>query len=59
MNKYSLKKVYQTPNMKVIIVEMEQGIAASSANVEPGNGDSGTVKHEWEVGDDASKEFSW
>ncbi|UZJ65584.1 hypothetical protein OKW96_05185 [Sphingobacterium sp. KU25419] len=58
-NNDSSKKLYQAPNMKVIVVEMEQGIAASSANVAPGDGNSGTVKHEWEVGSDASKEFSW
>lgn len=52
------KRAYITPTLEVTIIEMEQGIAAGSATVKPGNL-SGTVSHEWETDPERDEGIDW
>lgn len=45
------KKEYVPPKVSVILIEMEQGIAAGSARVTPVSATS-QVEQEWETGTD-------
>lgn len=49
-----LKKVYVSPIVVAAVVELEQGIAAGSAEV-----NNNTVKQEWENGPDDNRTISW
>lgn len=42
------KKVYVAPEVNVIYVELEEGIASGSAVIKP-TGDDGFVNQEWEI----------
>lgn len=52
------KRAYIAPTLEVTIIEMEQGIAAGSATVKPGNL-SGTVSHEWETDPERDEGIDW
>ena len=52
------KLTYIAPVCIGVIVEMEQGIAAGSANVNSPS-DSGEVKDSWETGGDNNKTVEW
>ncbi|HFK5529594.1 TPA: hypothetical protein ACGZ99_003680 [Elizabethkingia anophelis] len=50
------KRKYISPEIEVLFLKMEQGIAANSAVVTPGttNGNTDPVNTEWEGSDDTS-----
>lgn len=52
-------KKYVKPNIKVSTINMEESIATGLASLNPGNGNPGTVKHEWIEGTDKNKEIYW
>lgn len=52
MNK-NLKKTYHSPKVEIIVVELEQGIAAGSATAD------NTVQQEWENGEDDNRVLTW
>ncbi|AQX48491.1 hypothetical protein ATB99_09070 [Elizabethkingia meningoseptica] len=52
------KEEYVSPELDVALMEMEQGIAAGSARVNPANGQN-EVKEEWTVGDDDNRTIEW
>ncbi|MEN5212427.1 hypothetical protein ABE480_11000 [Elizabethkingia anophelis] len=60
MNKKSKKqkKKYEVPKIEVVLVKMEQGIAAGSARVSPLDTANGTVKDEWDT-EDQSGTIEW
>ncbi|AJW65291.1 hypothetical protein VO54_03866 [Elizabethkingia miricola] len=60
MNKKSKqqKKKYEAPKIEVVLVKMEQGIAAGSATVSPLDTVNGTVKEEWDT-EDQSGTIEW
>lgn len=49
---------YVSPRIELVVIELEQCLAAQSANVNPGINDS-PVDHEWEDGLGLDKEFKW
>jgi len=49
---------YVAPQLKIEEVEMEQGIAAGSAAVKPGN-NSNEVKDQWDTGADSNTNLDW
>ncbi|MDR2275966.1 MAG: hypothetical protein LBF27_33980 [Sphingobacterium sp.] len=58
-NQEKRKKLkYVTPKMTVNEIEMEQGIAAGSATVNPSN-ESGGMKQSWESGSDSNRSMDW
>jgi len=52
------KRNYIPPQVELIVLEMECGIAAGSAVTRPDNS-SGEVKHEWVVGEDIQQDLPW
>ncbi|MDF2517037.1 MAG: hypothetical protein K0R59_2333 [Sphingobacterium sp.] len=52
------KKLYLTPKIEITIIAMEEGIAAGSANIQPGD-NTGSVKSEWETADDNNSNMGW
>lgn len=50
------KKVYVSPRLGIVQIEMESGIAAGSVNP---TAEDGTVSQEWQTGDDNSGDFIW
>jgi len=52
------KESYESPRIEVEEVELEQGIAAGSAEVNPGTGDT-NIDHEWDEGGDVDQELEW
>ncbi|WP_407481754.1 hypothetical protein [Elizabethkingia meningoseptica] len=52
------KSAYIAPTLEVIIIKMEQGIAAGSATVKPGNL-SGTISHEWDTDPERDETIDW
>ena len=52
------KITYEAPTLEVIYVEMEQGIAAGSAIVHPGNS-AGEIKEEWQVDPNDDRTLDW
>ncbi|HFK5566101.1 TPA: hypothetical protein ACG0AB_001584 [Elizabethkingia anophelis] len=52
------KSEYVSPDIRVFVVEMEQGIAAGSARVVPPN-NGGVVQEEWIQGDDDNRTIEW
>lgn len=55
----NLRKEYVPPLIQVYIIQMEENIATGSANINPGNGNPGTVKEEWVEGTVENKEIYW
>ena len=49
---------YETPTLNLILVEMEQGIAASSVTITPPDG-SLVIQEEWQVDDDVTRTIEW
>ncbi|WP_175991989.1 hypothetical protein [Sphingobacterium sp. CZ-UAM] len=49
-----IKDPYLSPQLQVVEIEMEQGIAAGSGTV-----NTGTVSSSWENGTDTSGEMDW
>ena len=47
------KKTYISPKVEMTTIELEQGIAAGSAEA------SNTVQQEWENGQDDNRTISW
>lgn len=47
------KKTYISPKVEMITIELEQGIAAGSAEA------NNTVQQEWENGQDDTRTISW
>ncbi|WP_407481018.1 hypothetical protein [Elizabethkingia meningoseptica] len=58
MNNETLKQGYSSPVLHVLLIEMEEGIAAGSARVSPTN-TTGEVKEEWIIGDDDNRTIEW
>ena len=56
--KENTKSEYVSPDIRVFVVEMEQGIAAGSARVVPPN-NGGVVQEEWIQGDDDNRTIEW
>ncbi len=54
----NMKKTYVSPKMDIFNIELEQGIAAGSANVTPGD-NTQTVQHEWDVAPDDTRSLDW
>lgn len=54
MNQENLKKEYTPPKIEVLFVEMEQGIAAGSADVKP----RPTPDEEWDK-EDQTGDLDW
>ena len=52
------KKKYIPPVLRMIILELEDGISAGSALVRPGY-ESSIIEEEWETGNDIEGEFAW
>lgn len=52
------KLAYITPNIGVMVIEMEQGIATGSAAVAPGDSSS-HVSDEWDIGTDREAISNW
>jgi hypothetical protein len=52
------KEQYVAPKIWTEIIEMEYGIAVSSANVQPTNS-AGEISQEWQVGTDRTKNLDW
>lgn len=52
------KKTYESPKITVTILEMEQGIAAGSANVGSKCSDEDLLM-QWETGADRDTNFEW
>jgi hypothetical protein len=52
------KEQYVAPKIRAEIIEMEYGIAVSSANVQPTNS-AGEISQEWQVGTDRTKNLDW
>ncbi|MDV3755333.1 hypothetical protein CMU20_09875 [Elizabethkingia anophelis] len=58
MKEKTQKSEYVSPDIRVFVVKMEQGIAAGSARVvSPNNG--GVVQEEWIQGDDDNRTIEW
>ncbi|MNE08891.1 hypothetical protein D3C87_1213910 [compost metagenome] len=53
-----LRRVYQPPKVEVIFLEMEQGIAAGSAAINPSN-QTGDILDEWDTGTDRNTDLNW
>lgn len=58
MNQETEKKDYIAPELEVIRVEMEQGIAAGSATVNPADNNN-EIKDEWEKDPDNNNSMDW
>ena len=56
--KKDTRKVYESPTIEVIHLEMEQGIAAGSAVVRPHDVNNEIVE-EWQVDPDDSRVIDW
>lgn len=52
------KRKYESPRIEVLLLEMEQGIAAGSANV-GSKAPSDDMIQEWETGDDRETTTGW
>ena len=52
------RRSYESPKLEVMILQMEQGIAAGSAAVISSN-ISGEVLEEWEIGTDREGDIPW
>ncbi|MCL1671068.1 hypothetical protein [Elizabethkingia ursingii] len=52
------KRAYMAPTLEVTFITMEQGIAAGSASVKPGNL-SGTIEHEWDTDPERDEGIDW
>lgn len=52
------KQEYFAPNISVSLIEMEQGIAISSARVLPPNS-GGQVQEEWTTDPDDNRTIEW
>lgn len=57
-NVKNLNKEYVAPQLEVLFVEMEEGIAAGSTPVNPTNS-AGQVREEWDVDPDDNRTFNW
>lgn len=57
--KNKVLRPYVAPMLTIDLVDMEEGFAAASGNVLPGNAGPGTVEHEWEDGTTVTQEFEW
>lgn len=58
-NKSSGKRAYESPEIKVLNVELEHSIAAGSAIVQPGNGVDNEIFEEWQVDPDDERIINW
>ncbi|WP_185114050.1 hypothetical protein, partial [Elizabethkingia anophelis] len=58
MMKNDQKQEYFAPVVEVLLLEMEQGVAAGSAKVLPPNS-GGAVQEEWIQGDDDNRTIEW
>ncbi|WP_294348823.1 hypothetical protein [uncultured Sphingobacterium sp.] len=54
-----LKEVYVPPRLQVVNILMENSLAASSANVIPGDSYGSGIDHEWKPGEDKKWEIEW
>ncbi|PUB26354.1 hypothetical protein C8J95_11137 [Elizabethkingia sp. YR214] len=52
------KQEYITPRVSLLLMEMEQGIAAGSARVLPSNS-GGQVQEEWTTDPDDNRTIEW
>lgn len=57
-DKVRVRRVYETPEIKVICVELEHSIAAGSAKISPKNS-SGQVYERWEEDIDDTRTLEW
>lgn len=56
--KENRKRPYAAPRIQVAVIAMEEGIAAGSANTQPGD-NTGSVKSEWETAEDNNSNMGW
>ncbi|HFK5529536.1 TPA: hypothetical protein ACGZ92_002557 [Elizabethkingia anophelis] len=54
----SQKKEYVPPKLNLVYIEMEQGIAAGSANVQPTDINN-QVKEDWDTAQDVNNTIDW
>ncbi|PUB32707.1 hypothetical protein C8J95_104108 [Elizabethkingia sp. YR214] len=52
------KSAYMAPTLEVTMIRMEQGIAAGSATVKPGDL-SGNISHEWDTDPERDEGIDW
>ncbi|MCT1525332.1 MULTISPECIES: hypothetical protein [Sphingobacterium] len=53
-----MKKQYLKPTVWMDEIQMEEGIAATSANTRPQD-EMNTISEEWHQEEDQNKEFDW
>jgi|GEM_PF-240353 len=56
--KTTLKRPYVAPAISIMLIELEQGIAAGSAKTVP-NPETTEISLEWETGEDKQGGLSW